>query len=206
MAHAFGAAIAGAVALLLVTASQFRSHPVPLPVLLAAGAAVALAGGLAADLMARPARIRLDGGWLAISRLGRARRVHTGHLVGLSPNPHAAGSIVLVDEAGNQAEIDVRCLVRNPLIWQRVSRAWATPAAAERSNSPSRTRCSGRASPARWPRQTQRALTCSTSPPPPDVPGDRGGRHTGATAGSSRAAPVWLTGRHCGPAMPSRGR
>jgi hypothetical protein len=30
--------------------------------------------------------------------------------------------VILADEAGNQAEIDVRCLVRNPLIWQRVSR------------------------------------------------------------------------------------
>ena len=122
MAHAFGAAIAGAVALLLVTASQFRTHPVPLPVLLAVGAAVAVAGGLAADLAARPARIRLDGGWLVVSRLGRARQVHTGYLVRLSPHPHAAGSIVLADEAGGQAEIDVRCLARNPLIWQRVSR------------------------------------------------------------------------------------
>ena len=43
-------------------------------------------------------------------------------LVSLAPNPHAAGSVILADEAGNQAEIDVRCLVRNPLIWQRVSR------------------------------------------------------------------------------------
>ena len=55
------------------------------------------------------------------SRLGRASRVHTGYLVSLSPNPRAAGSVVLADEAGNEAEIDVRCLVRNPLIWQRVS-------------------------------------------------------------------------------------
>jgi hypothetical protein len=122
MAHAFGIAIAGAVALLLVTASQFRTHPVPLPVLLAVGAAAAVAGGLAADLAARPARIRLDGGWLVVSRLGRAHQVHTGYLVRLSPHPHAAGSIVLADEAGGQAEIDVRCLVRNPLIWQQVSR------------------------------------------------------------------------------------
>ena len=57
-----------------------------------------------------------------VSRLGRARQVHTGYLVRLSPHPHAAGSIVLADEAGGQAEIDVRCLARNPLIWQRVSR------------------------------------------------------------------------------------
>lgn len=123
MAHAFGAAAAGAVALLLVTVGQVRSQPVPLPVLAAAGSVFALAGGLAADFMVRQARVRLDGGWLAISRLGHSRRVQTDQLVGLSPNPHAAGSVVLVDEAGNQAEIDVRCLVRNPLIWQRIYRA-----------------------------------------------------------------------------------
>jgi len=122
MAHAFGAAIAGGLALLFATVDQFHTHPVPLPVLLAAGPAVAVAGGLAADLAARPARVRLDGGWLIVSRLGRARRVHTGYLVSLSANPHVAGSVILADEADNQAEIDVRCLVRNPLIWQRVSR------------------------------------------------------------------------------------
>jgi hypothetical protein len=122
MAHAFGAATAGGLALLLAAMSQFRTHPFPLPVLLAAGAAVALAGGLAADLAARPARVRLDAGWLVVSRLGRAHRVHTGYLVSLSANPHAAGSVVLADEAGNRAEIEVRALVRNPLIWQRVSR------------------------------------------------------------------------------------
>jgi hypothetical protein len=122
MAHAFGAAITGGVALLLVTAAQFRTHPVPLPVLLAAGSAVAIAVGLAADLMARPARVSLDDGWLAVSRLGRTDRVHTGHLAGLAPNPHAAGSVVLTDRAGNRAEIEVRCLVRNPLIWQHLDR------------------------------------------------------------------------------------
>jgi len=122
MAHAFGAAIAGGLALLLSAASQFHTHPIPLPVLLAASAAVAVAGGLAADLAARPARVRLDGGWLVVSRLGRGRRVHTDYLVSLSPSPHAAGSVVLADEAGNRAEIDIRCLARNPLIWQRVSR------------------------------------------------------------------------------------
>lgn len=122
MAHAFGVAVAGGLALLLAAVSQFRAHPGPLPVLLAAGAAVALAAGLAADLAARPARVRLDDGWLVVSRLGHSRQVHTGYLVSLSPNPHAAGSVVLADEAGNRAEIDVRALVRNPLIWQRVSR------------------------------------------------------------------------------------
>ena len=123
LAHTFGAAAAGAFVLLLVLASQFRTQPVPQPVLLAAGSVFAAVGGLAADLMVRPARVRLDGGWLAVSRLGRGRRVHIDHLVGLSANPHVAGSAVLVDAAGNLAEIDVRCLVRNPLIWQRVNRA-----------------------------------------------------------------------------------
>ena len=122
LAHTFGAAAAGAFVLLLVLASQFRTQPVPHPVLLAAGSVFAAVGGLAADLMVRPARVRLDGGWLAVSRLGHGRRVHIGQLAGLSPNPHVAGSVVLVDEEGNLAEIDVRCLVRNPLIWQRVSR------------------------------------------------------------------------------------
>jgi hypothetical protein len=120
MAHAFGAAIGGAVALLVVAGSQLRTQSIPFPVLLAAGSVAAVAGGLAADLMARPARVSLDGGWLAVSRLGRRYRVNTGQLVGLAPNPRAAGSIVLTDQAGNRAEIDVRCLVRNPLIWQHL--------------------------------------------------------------------------------------
>jgi hypothetical protein len=123
MAHAFGAAAAGAVVLLLVLASQFRTAPVPFPVLLAAGLVFAAVGGLAADLVVRPARVRLDGGWLAVSRLGHGHRVHLDHLVGLSPNPHVAGSVVLFDAAGNLAEIDVRCLLRNPVIWQRIDRA-----------------------------------------------------------------------------------
>jgi hypothetical protein len=120
MAHAFGVIAGVAVALLLVTASEFRTHPVPLPVLVAAGTVPAMAAGLAADLVARPARVVLGDGWLATSRLRRWHRVQTDRLTGLSPSPHAAGSLVLVDEAGNQAEIDVRCLVRNPLIWQRI--------------------------------------------------------------------------------------
>ncbi len=122
MSHVFGAAAAGAVGLLLVLAIQFRTHPVPFAVL-AIGSVLAVASGLAADLMTRPARVRLDGGWLAVSRLGHARRVRIDRLVGLSPNPHAAGSVILVDAAGNEAEIDVRCLVRNPLIWQDLDRA-----------------------------------------------------------------------------------
>src|SRR6516164_9347806 len=55
LAHAFGAAAAGAFVLLLVLASQFRTQPVPHPVLLAAGSVFAAAGGLAADLVVRPA-------------------------------------------------------------------------------------------------------------------------------------------------------
>jgi hypothetical protein len=122
MAHAFGAAATGGFGLLLVLAVQFRTHPAPVAVI-AIGSVLAAGSGLAADLIARPARVRLDGGWLAVSRLGHARRVRIDRLVGLSPNPHAAGSVVLADEAGNQAEIDVRCLVRNPLIWQDLDRA-----------------------------------------------------------------------------------
>jgi hypothetical protein len=121
MAHAFGVAATAAVALLLVTVGQFRTHPVPLAVLVAAGSVLAVAAGLAADLVARPARVVLGDGWLATSRLGRWRRVRTDQLAGLAPNPHAAGSVVLVDEAGDRAEIEVRFLVRNPLIWERIS-------------------------------------------------------------------------------------
>ncbi len=84
LAHTFGAAAAGAFVLLLVLASQFRTQPVPHPVLLAAGSVFAAAGGLAADLMVRPAWVRLDGGWLAVSRLGHGRRVHIDQLAGLS--------------------------------------------------------------------------------------------------------------------------
>jgi len=120
LAHAFGAAAAGATALLLLIVTRFRSEPVPLPVLIGAGSALALAAGLAADLTARPARVVLGGGWLTVSRLGRRQRVHTGRLAGLSGNPRVAGRLVLVDEDGNQAEVDVRVLIRNPLIWQRV--------------------------------------------------------------------------------------
>ena len=120
MAHAFGAATAGAVALLLVAAGQFGTQPDPFPVLLVVGTVAALAGGLAADLIARPARISLDGDWLTVSRLGRQSRVDTGHLTGLAPNPHAAGTVALTDHAGNRAEIDVRSLVRNPLLWQHI--------------------------------------------------------------------------------------
>ena len=46
--------------------------------------------------------------------------MHTDRLTGMSGNPRVAGSVLLVDEDGNRAEVDVRVLVRNPLIWQRV--------------------------------------------------------------------------------------
>jgi hypothetical protein len=119
-AHVFGAAAVAAVALLLLMMTGFRAHPVPLPALIAVGPVLALAVGLAADLTARPPRVLLRGAWLATSRLGRWQRVDTGRLTGLSANPRVAGSVVLTDGHGNQAEIDVRVLVRNPLIWQQV--------------------------------------------------------------------------------------
>jgi hypothetical protein len=65
--------------------------------------------------------VALGGPWLSVSRLGRAQRVDTGRLTGLSANPRVASSVVLTDEDGNSAEIDTRVLVRNPLIWQQVS-------------------------------------------------------------------------------------
>ncbi|HEY2308801.1 MAG TPA: hypothetical protein VGI05_23250 [Streptosporangiaceae bacterium] len=120
-AHVFGAAAVTAVALLLLVVTQFRSRP-PVPALIAVGSALALAAGLAADLSARPPRVLLGGDWLTVSRLGRRQRVDTGRLTGLSANHRVAGSLVLTDEDGNQAEIDIRVLVRNPLIWQQVSR------------------------------------------------------------------------------------
>lgn len=119
-AHVFGAAAVTAVALLLLVMTRFRAHPVPVPVLIAVGPVLALAAGLAADLTARPPRVLLRGDWLAVSRLGRWQRVDTARLAGLSANPRVAGSVVLTDEHGNRAEIDVRVLVRNPLIWQQV--------------------------------------------------------------------------------------
>ena len=119
-AHVFGAATATGVALLVWIVTQFRSEPVPLPVLFGAGSALALAVGLAADLTARPPRVLLRGDWLAVSRLGRRQRVDTGRLTGLSANPRVASSVVIADGHGNQAEVDVRVLVRNPLIWQQV--------------------------------------------------------------------------------------
>lgn len=120
LAHTFGVAAAAGVGLLLLVVTRFRSQPIPVPVLIGVGSALALAAGLAADLTARPPHVVLGGGWLAVSRFGHRQRVRTGRLAGLSANPRVAGSMVLIDEDGNQAEIDVRVLVRNPLIWQEV--------------------------------------------------------------------------------------
>jgi hypothetical protein len=120
LAHTFGVAAAAGVGLLLLIVTQFRSQPIPIPVLTGVGSALALAAGLAADLTARPPHVVLGGGWLAVSRFGHRQRVRTARLAGLSDNPRVASSMVLIDEDGNQAEIDVRVLVRNPLIWQEV--------------------------------------------------------------------------------------
>jgi hypothetical protein len=117
-AHLFGAAALIGVALLVFVATRFGLRQVP--ALIAAGSVLAVAVGLAADLTARPPRVLLRGDWLAVSRPGRWQRVDTGRLAGLSANPRVADSLVLTDEHGNQAEIDVRILVRNPLIWQQV--------------------------------------------------------------------------------------
>jgi hypothetical protein len=119
-AHVFGAAAVTAVALLVFMVTRFRAHPVPAPALIVAGSVLALAAGLAADLTARPPRVLLRGDWLTVSRPGRWQRVDTGRLAGLSANPRVAASVVLTDEHGNRAEIDIRVLVRNPLIWQQV--------------------------------------------------------------------------------------
>ena len=120
LAHVFGAAAVTGVALLLLVVTRFSTQPVPVPVLIAVGSVVALAAGLAADLTARPPRVVLGGDWLTVSRLGRRQRMDTGRLASLSSNPRVAGSVTLLDEDGNQAEIDVRVLVRNPLIWQQI--------------------------------------------------------------------------------------
>jgi hypothetical protein len=106
--------------------------------------------------------------WLAITRFGRCRRVRTDRLVDLSENPRVAGSIVLADEDGNSAEIDVRCLVRNPLIWQRIasgvrrSRGRGTLMLTEADA------YSWPASPATWTRRNSRRWPRSTSSRPAD--------------------------------------
>jgi hypothetical protein len=122
LAHAFGVSASAALALLLGSMALFRVHPLSDPELLWAGSFLVLLAGLLADLAVRPPQVVIREGWLAVSRLGRRRSVRTDRLVRLSANPRAAGSLILADEAGNWAEIDVRCLVRNPLIWQRIQR------------------------------------------------------------------------------------
>ncbi len=118
VAHLFGAVTAVTLAALLAAPAAFHSHP-PLAFLLTAGPAV-LAGGAVADLMVRPARVRLAGSLLFVTRFGRSRAVHVGRLASLSAVPGAAGVVRLCDDRGGEIRIDVRCLARNPLIWERV--------------------------------------------------------------------------------------
>jgi hypothetical protein len=119
VAHLFGAVTAVTLAALLAAPSAFRSHPLPLAALIAAGPAV-LAAGAVADLMARPARVRLAGSLLTVTRFGRSQAVHVGRLASLSAVPGAAGVVRLSDDRGGEIRVDVRCLARNPLIWERV--------------------------------------------------------------------------------------
>jgi hypothetical protein len=118
VAHLFGAGTAVTLAALLAAPAAFHSHP-PLAFLLAAGPAV-LAAGAVADLMVRPARVRLAGSLLLVTRFGRSQAVHVGRLASLSAVPGAAGVVRLSDDRGGEIRIDVRCLARNPLIWEQV--------------------------------------------------------------------------------------
>jgi hypothetical protein len=120
VAHLFGGVTALALATLLAAPSVFRSHPLPLVVLFAVGPVMVLGAGVAADLMVRPAQVRLAGSLLTVTRFGRSRAVHVGRLATLSAVPGAAGVIHLSDDRGGEIRIDVRCLARNPLIWERV--------------------------------------------------------------------------------------
>ncbi len=120
IAHLFGAVTAVTLAALLAAPSAFRSHPLPLAVLLAVGPAVVLTAGAVADLMARPAQVRLTGPLLTVTRFGRSQAVHLGQLAALSAVPGAAGVVRLSDVRGGEIRLDVRCLARNPLIWERV--------------------------------------------------------------------------------------
>jgi hypothetical protein len=120
VAHLFGGVTALILAMLLAAPAAFRSHPLPLVVLLAVGPVVVLAAGAVADLMVRPAQVRLAGSLLTVTRFGRSQAVHVGQLAGLSAVPGAAGVVRLSDDRGGEIRIDVRCLARNPLIWERV--------------------------------------------------------------------------------------
>jgi hypothetical protein len=70
--------------------------------------------------MIRPAQVRLAGSLLTVTRFGRSQAVHVSRLTRLSAVPGAAGVIRLCDVRGGDIQIDVRCLARNPLIWERV--------------------------------------------------------------------------------------
>jgi len=119
VAHLFGAVTVVTLAALLATPAAFRSHPLPLDLLPAVGPAV-LAAGLVADLMIRPAQVRLAGSLLTVTRFRRSQAVHVSRLTRLSAVPGAAGVVRLSDVRGGDIRIDVRCLARNPLIWERV--------------------------------------------------------------------------------------
>jgi hypothetical protein len=120
VAHLFGAVTALALAALLAAPLAFRSHPLPLAALLVLGPAAVLTAGSVADLMVRPARVKLAGPLLTVTRFGRSQAVHVGRLASLSAVPNAAGVVRLSDDRGGRIRIDVRCLARNPLIWERV--------------------------------------------------------------------------------------
>jgi hypothetical protein len=120
VAHLFGAVTAVTLAGLLAAPFAFRSHPLPLAVLLAVGPVVVLAAGAVADLMVRPDRVRLAGSLLIVTRFGRSQAVHVGRLASLSAIPGTAGVVRLSDDRDGEIRIDVRCLARNPLIWERL--------------------------------------------------------------------------------------
>jgi len=121
LAHVFGAATAAAFGSLLAATAMVRTQPLAPGVLLAAGLAIAAPAGLLADLVVRPPLVLIEDGWLTVSMLGRRRRVDLRRLAVLSACQRVAGAVMLADEHGNQATIDVRCLARNPLIWQQVA-------------------------------------------------------------------------------------
>jgi hypothetical protein len=123
LTHIFGASVAAVATMLAAGLAAFQSNPFPVPAWLAAAALAGLLVGVAADLVVRPPRVEADGAWLAVTRLGRRHRVRLDRLVSLSGNPRAAGVLVLADAAGNRAQVDVRCLLRNPLIWHHIETA-----------------------------------------------------------------------------------
>lgn len=120
LAHLFGALTAVTLAGLLAAPSAFRSHPLPLAILFAVGPVVVLTAGAVADLVARPAQVKLAGPLLAVTRFGRSQAVHIDRLASLSAVRGAAGVVRLSDDRGGEIRLDVRCLARNPLIWERV--------------------------------------------------------------------------------------